>query len=225
MLNNLELPIGNERLALPAEKPKLLKQPLYIENDTVKNLYFFMDTFLRRRLNEPETDALSLLNTMLTETLYSRILVTARERGLVYSMSSGIGQTRYSSNWWFGAQIMPKNVEALFDIISTELDAIFKASILEADIAAAKQYALGRFQRGAQTVQGTAGGYSWHYFFADEIDDYYKVPERIEAINKDAIVKVAQSLFKDNIWGLGVLGDCGESLAKKLHDQIAPLWS
>jgi predicted Zn-dependent peptidase len=225
MLNNLELPLGTERLALPVEKPKQLKKPLYIENDTVKNLYFFMDTFLLRRMSEAETDALSLLNTMLTETLYSKILGTARERGLVYSMSSGIGQTRDCTNWWFGAQIMPKNVEALFEIVNTELSSVFSGNVLEADIAAAKQYALGRFQRGAQTVQGTASGYSWRYFFADEIDDYYKVPERIEALTKEAIVKAARSLFKDNVWGLGVLGDCGPALSKKLRDQIAPLWS
>ena len=34
---------------------------------------------------------LSLVNTMLTETLYSRMFGTARERGLVYGMSSGYG--------------------------------------------------------------------------------------------------------------------------------------
>ena len=183
-----------------------------------------MDTFLLRRMSEPETDALSLINTMLTETLYSRILGTAREKGLVYGMSSGVGQTRDSSNWWFGAQIMPKNVASLFDIINTELSSVFAANILEADIAAAKQYALGRFQRGAQTVQGTAGGYSWRYFFDDEIDDYYKVPERIEAITKEGIVKAASSLFKDKVWGLGVLGNCGEDLAKDLRDQLSILW-
>src|SRR5256885_5938686 len=49
-------------------------------------------------------------------------------------MSSGIGQTRDASNWWFGAQIMPKNVEALFDIINTELSAVFNSKVLEADI-------------------------------------------------------------------------------------------
>ncbi|HSX44561.1 MAG TPA: pitrilysin family protein [Candidatus Saccharimonadales bacterium] len=225
MLESLELPTGTERLALPIEKPKRLKSPLYISNDTVKNIYFFLDTFLLKRMNEAETDALSLINTMLTETLYSRILGTARERGLVYHMSSGIGQTRNSSNWWFGAQIMPKNINALFDIINTELESIFADNVLEADIAAAKQYALGRFQRGAQTVQGTAGGYSWRYFFDGKIDDYYKVPERIEAISKEAVVKVTRSLFKDNVWGLGVLGNCGEDLAKELYKQIAPLWS
>ena len=224
MLSNIELPEGKERLALPDEKPQILKKPLHIHNDSVKNLYFYMDTFLHRRLKEPEYDALNLINSMLTETLYSRILGTAREHGLVYSMSSGVGQTKDSTNWWFGAQIMPKNASALFEIVERELSAVFSGEILESDIAAAKQYALGRYQRSGQTVGGTAAGYSGWYFFDGSIDDYYKVPERIEAITKDTIVKVARAMFADKTWGLGVLGNCDQPFVSALQKQISPLW-
>ena len=161
---------------------------------------------------------------MLTETLYSRILGTAREKGLVYSMSSGIGQATNSSNWWFGAQVMPQNAPALFEIITHELSEVFRGKISPEDIDSAKQYALGRYQRSGQTVGGTASGYSWRYFFDGEIDDYYKVPERIAAITKQGIVDVSLSLFEDNIWGLGVLGNASEEFARKLQDQAAVLW-
>ncbi len=95
----IELPKGKGRTALPNERPKTLDQPLYIHNDTVDNLYFYLDTFAQHRLTYPESDNLSLINTMLTETLYSRILGTARERGLVYSMSSGVGQTKTNTQF------------------------------------------------------------------------------------------------------------------------------
>jgi predicted Zn-dependent peptidase len=111
---------------------------------------------MRRRLTDAELDALNLSNTMLTETLHSKILGTARERGLVYGMSSGVGQAKLNSNWWFGAQVSPKNAAALFEIIVTELEKIFSGELAKADIEAAQQYSLGRFQRGAQTVSGTA---------------------------------------------------------------------
>jgi zinc protease len=224
LLNNIELPLGDVRIPLPDERPKGLKKPLFIANDSVKNLYFYMDTFLARRMSDPEADALNLINSMLTETLYSRILGTARERGLVYSMSSGIGQTKYSTNWWFGAQVMTKNAPALFDIIESELRAVFVGEILEADISAAKQYALGRFQRSGQTVAGTAGGYSTRYFFDDHIDDYYKVPERIEAITKEMVVKASRAMFKDKLWGLGALGTIEPKLLRSLYQQLGPLW-
>lgn len=220
----MELPKGDGRKDLPDENPSKLDSPLYINNETVDNLYFYLDTFAHHRLTDAETDNLTLINSMLTETLYSRILGTARERGLVYSMSSGIGQTNQSSNWWFGAQVMPQNAKQLFDIITKELNAVFEGHISPEDIDAAKQYALGRYQRSGQTVGGTAAGYSYRYFFDEAIDDYYKVPERIAAITKDGIVDVSKSLFVDKTWGLGFLGNAGEKFVADLFDQAKILW-
>jgi len=224
LFENIELPTGEKRLELPHEKPITLKAPLYLHNETVENLYFYVDTFMQRRMEESEVDALSLINMMLTETLYSRILGTARERGLVYGMSSGFGQTRDSSNWWFGAQIMPKNAEALFDIIQTELQLVFDAHVADQDVTSAKQYALGRYQRSGQTVSGTAGGYSGRYFFDEAIEDYYKIPERIDGVTKERIISVAHDMFAQKVWGMGCLGSCGPEFAQNLQQQVAPLW-
>ncbi|HEX7368607.1 MAG TPA: pitrilysin family protein [Candidatus Saccharimonadales bacterium] len=224
MFETIDLPSKGKRFALPREVPKTLKKPVCILNDTVENLYFYIDTFMARRMSDPETDALSLVNTMLTETLYSKILGAARERGLVYGMSSGISQTRDASNWWFGAQVSDKNAPALFKIIIDELTKVMRAQIAGSEIESAKQYALGRFQRSAQTVGGTAGGYAGRYFFDGDIEDYYRIPERIRAIDKAQIVRIARALFADGLWGLGVLGDCGEEFAGELRAQLAPLW-
>ncbi len=224
ILASTELPRGNGRPELPDEVPKLLTTPLYIPNTTIDNIYFYIDTFMNRRLRDPETDALSLVNTMLTETLYSRIFGAAREKGLIYGMSSGFGHTKDSSGWWFGAQVMPDNAPALFDIIVKEIKAVFAGKLKEADLTAAKQYALGRYQRSGQTVSGTAAGYSYRYFFDDEIDDYYKVPERIRAVSRNRIVSVVDELFAEKIWGLGVLGNTGEAYVAELQDRLRPLW-
>jgi len=221
---NLELPKGKGRTPLPKEKPKRLARPLHINNDSVDNLYFYLDTFVQRRLSDPESDALSLINAMLTETLYSRILGTARERGLVYHMSSGFGLTEQTSNWWFGAQILPKNAPALFDIMINELKEVFAGKLAKTDIEEAKQYALGRYQRSGQTVGGTANGYAQRYFFDDQIDDYYEIPDRIKAITKEGIIDVSQALFTDNVWGFGTLGNCGAAFSRQLNDQLLPLW-
>lgn len=224
-LDNIALPLGTSRLALPNERPKTLAKPLYIPNKSVKNLYFYVDSFMQRRMNEAETDALGLVNTMLTETLYSKILGTARERGLVYGMSSGFGQSKQASNWWFGAQVSQKNAPALFDIMVDELRHVFAGKIAAEDIEGAKAYSLGRFQRSAQTVGGTASGYSGRYFFDEVIDDYYQVPKRIKAITKTSIVEVSRAMFDDDIWGIGVLGNCGEDQTRELSSRLAVLWA
>lgn len=224
MMASVNLEKGDGRIELPDERPMRLERPLYIHNPTVKNIYFYIDTFMRRRLTDEELDALNLSNTMLTETLHSKILGTARERGLVYGMSSGVGQAKLNSNWWFGAQVSPKNAVALFEIIVTELEKIFSGDLARQDIEAAQQYALGRFQRGAQTVSGTANGYSGRYFFDEIIDDYYQVPKRIKAVTKEAIIEVARELFKEQLWGFGSLGNCGEEYASSLQEHIEGLW-
>jgi predicted Zn-dependent peptidase len=224
MLEQVGLPLGTGRLALPNERPNTQAKPLYIHNKTVKNIYFYVDSFMNRRMDEQEGDALGLVNTMLTETLYSKILGTARERGLVYGMSSGFGQTKQASNWWFGAQVSQKNAAALFEIMIKELENVFGGKIAADDIEAAKAYSLGRFQRSAQTVGGTAGGYSGRYFFDEVIEDYYQVPKRIKAITKTSIVDISRSLFADDIWGVGVLSNCDKALVKDLHGQLSELW-
>lgn len=224
MFESINLPKGRGRFVLPNERPKHLNRPLYIHNDSVKNVYFYIDTFMNRRMNEVESDALSLANTLLVETLYSKILGTAREHGLVYGMSSGFGQARLNSNWWIGAQVMPKNVPKLFEIMTRELNYVFDGKLDQADIVAAQQYSLGRFQRSAQTVGGTASGYSGRYFYDDVIDDYYQVPQRIKEITKESIIDIMKAMFADNVWGLGVLGSCGDDFADTMQNQVAVLW-
>jgi predicted Zn-dependent peptidase len=223
-IEKMFLPRGDGRLDLPPEVPHGLVKPLYIPNDTVKNLYFYIDTFLLRRLKNPEIDALQLFNIMMTETLYSKILGTARERGLVYAMSSGFGQTREASNWWLGTQVSVKNAPLLFEIIASELKSVLRGSLSVGDIKSSQQYALGRYQRSGQTVSGTAAGYSSRYFFDGVVDDYYKIPERIKAVSKPSIAAITKNLFSDKLWGLGMLGECNDDLIKELQASVQPLW-
>ncbi|MGH7195685.1 MAG: M16 family metallopeptidase [Candidatus Saccharimonadales bacterium] len=224
LFSHIDLPRGKNRRALPMERPHSLQEPVYIRNTSVENLYFYIDTFMQRCMTDGEMDALDILNILLTETFYSKILGKARERGLVYGMHSGYAQLKKASNWWFGTQVMPANAPALFGIIVQELFEIFNGKLAVKDIVAAKAYALGRFQRSAQTVGGTSNGYSNRYFFDDVIDDYYQVPKRIQAVTKKDIVDVARAMFAENVWGFGVLGNCGIDMVRELQTQLAPLW-
>jgi predicted Zn-dependent peptidase len=224
-IDSIDLPKGPRRFALPHEKPVALNKPVYIDNQTVDNLYFYIDTFVTRRLTDPEADALNILNTYLTETLYSKILGTARERGLLYDMNSGLSQTRNASNWWFGAQVSDKNATALMDIFTSEISKVCRGDLRNVDIESTKQYSLGRFQRSGQTVGGTAAGYTTKYFFENRIDNYYQIPNRIKAVKKEDIVNVARLMFAEKIWAFGVLGNCGQKVVDDLSRQISILWN
>ncbi len=224
MLEDLPLKKGNGRIPLPVEIPVKQEKGLYLRNPSVKNVYFIVDTFHVEQLDEPHWDAGQLINTMLTETLYSKILGAARERGLVYHMSSGFNQLAQNVSWWFGAQVMPGNVKPLFEIMTEEINKVRTGDIEESDIEAAKQYMLGRYQRAGQTVAGTAAGYTNKYFFEDTIDDYYALPERIKAITKKRIIDTTELMFTDDMWDMGMLGSTGRPFVDESYDQLAKLW-
>lgn len=224
LLENFGLPLGDKRFDLPPEKPHGLREPLYINNRSVENIHFYFDTFLNRRLQEQESDALSMVNTMLTETLHSRILGEAREKGLVYSMSSNYLQNKTATNWWFGTQVTKENAPALFTIIAKELKAICEGDISNEDLIAAQKYLLGKFQRSGQTVFGVLSGYSPRYFFDDYIDDYYEIPNRIKAVTKEQIIELAREFFARPQWGIGFLGSAPKELREQLVEILKPVW-
>ncbi len=226
MIEKIDLPKGRTQLELPSEKPLAPEKPIFVYRPSVKTLFFYLDTFSLKRFEDPLWDALGLVNSMMTATLNSRILGEARERGLVYSLSSSLDTTKDSSLWWFGAQVLPKNSPALFEIIVRELKKVCHGDISSDELDASKQYLLGRHQRSAQTVGGTLGGYSGRYFFDDVIEDYHAIPKRIKAITKDKIVEAANGMFQDKIGGISMLGsNKARQLHEPLNDIVQKLWS
>lgn len=227
MLEKFGLPKGRSFLDLPDERPQNLTQPVFIARPSVKNVYFELETFALTRFDDQDMDALELVNGMLTATLYSRILGEARERGLVYSMGSGIDIMKDITGWWFSAQVINRNAPALFDIICRELNQVRAGDISPEDLESAKQYWLGRHQRSAQTVAGTMAGYTGRYYFDEVVNDYDAIPERIKAVTANRIKKVSQRMFSNKIGGLGVLGGASRSheLANQLCEQVQPLWN
>lgn len=226
MMEDFGLPKGRAYIELPDEKPDNLETPVFVARPSVKNVYFELETFAMKRFEDEDMDALELVNGMLTATLYSRILGEARERGLVYSMGSGIDIMKNVTGWWFSAQVINKNAPALFEIICRELQRVREGDISADDLEAAKQYWLGRHQRSAQTVAGTMAGYTGRYYFDDIVNDYDAIPERIRAVTAKRIQAAAQRMFTDKIGGLGVLGGGGRShdLANELCNQVQVLW-
>ena len=224
MLELIELPNEGVRIALPIESPQSIPNALYLENTSVDNIYFYIDTFMGRRATQAEMYALSLANVMLTETLHSRIFGSARKKGLVYGVGSNYTRYLTSTDFWLGAQVMPANVEKLFIIIKKEINAFQRGKISDEEIRAAKLYSLGRYQRSAQTVAGTANLYTGRYFYEEETEDNAAVPDKIQAVTKQDIQSVMNALFVENIKGFGVLGSCGESFAEDAYRSLASLW-
>ena len=224
VLSKIQLPKGRGLIELPEETPSKLKRSIYIPRASVKNVYFDLTTFSHKKFEDADWDAASIANNILTETLYSKILGEARERGLAYGMGSGFGQYKSYVDWGIGGQAQQENLPALLDIVVRELTKMKNGDVDDSDIESAKQYALGRYQRGAQTVYGVMAGYSNRYFFEGKVNDYFGYPERLKKVKKNKVIEVMQAMFADNIWGLGILGTADADLRKLAEQKVSALW-
>jgi len=221
MLNEWELPEG-ERLPIPVDELHSAGAFLIRRKDA-PNLTFGLSLNVSRRLSDEEDNAMDFLNHILTGTLRSRILGRARKKGVVYSMFSDTSTYEHNSSWDFGAQANIDTVDQLIDIMVEEIAAVISGNVDEAEVEAARSYALGRHQMGAQTVGRINSWYAGRYFFDGKIEDFLKQPEAINAVTKDEIVDTARQFFTANCWSLGAYGNSDIAFIRELSAKFEPL--
>ena len=218
LLNNWNLKPG-ERLEVPLDNLRPA-DPVLIRRKDAANLTFGFSFVTPRRLDTACTVAMSCLNHILTGTMSSRILGTARHRGLIYGIGSSLNLDESKSSWDFDGEVDEENAPALFDLIRLELARILDGKIDDADLDAAKSYTLGRFQMAAQTVGQLADFYAEEYFKADEIENYYLIPDIVRTVDKTEIIELARELISSNISSLVAVGSCDKSLILDLASRL-----
>ena len=220
-IENMDIKSGGERLALPDEKLKSITNPLNIKNDSVENVFYRWETVQSHVLSDPEDEATGAFFATLMGTMHSRIFGAARERGLVYGINYGQYRTKNNSIWWVAGQVLPQNIDKLFTLISSELKSVANGNFTSQEMADARSYALGSFQKSIQTVSRLLYHYYGKFVFDGEIDDYYKVPAAIKAVTDKKVISMAiQCLQSSNLWGLGFLGATEEIDTNKLNKTI-----
>jgi predicted Zn-dependent peptidase len=198
--------------------------PTLIRRKDASNLTFGWTMVIPRELNDEEADAMHYLNHILTGTMFSRIFGAARQKGLAYNVRASASSGVHSSSWDFGGQVNHDMAGALFDIISREIKCVLDGSIKQAEIDAAKSFALGRYQMGAQTVSQISGFYTGRYFADDFIKDYDKVPAMIEKVTLERMISVAKEFIDTNKWTLAAVSSGDRQEIIDLGDKLAGLF-
>ena len=108
----------------------------------------------------------------------------------------------------------------IVDLIQKEMVKTLNGEIDDDDIKAAKSYALGRYQMGAQTVTQIADYYAENYFSVGEINPYNDIPTIIEKIDKATIVELAREFAASGIHAFVAVGSCEKSLINSLEDKL-----
>jgi predicted Zn-dependent peptidase len=220
-LEEWELNSG-ERFEVPKNELSSGK-PTLIRRKEASNLTFGLTLMLPREISDEEADAMDALDHILTGTMHSRIYGAARQKGLAYGVFSDTSAGFHDSSWDFGGQVNHDTAGKLFDIIVREVRCVLNGEITEKELDAAKSYALGRHQMGAQTVSQISNFYTNRYFADGIVKDYEKIPDAINATNRELMQSTAQSFIAHGTWVLaGVSSEDKEEIVK-LADKFEQL--
>ncbi len=191
-----------------------------IRRKDASNITFGFSLITPRHLEPNEVFAMSCLNHILNGTTNSRIFGTARKRGLVYGMGSSIASNAHNSYWDFDGEVNIENAEALFELIQMELMRTLNGEISDKDFEAAKSYALGRFQMGAQTVGQIADYYAEGYFTNESIERYDDMPNLIKGIDKFKMIELAREFAGSGIRGFAAVSSVEKAVINELESRL-----
>ena len=191
-----------------------------IRRKDASNITFGFSLVTPRHLEPDEVFAMNCLNHILNGTTSSRIFGTARKRGLVYGMGSSVASNAHNSYWDFDGEVNIENAEALFELIQTELMKALNGEILDMDFLAAKSYALGRFQMGAQTVGQVADYYADNYFTNETVERYDNMPNMIKSIDKFEMIELAREFAGSGVKGFAAVSNVEKAAISRLENRL-----
>ena len=191
-----------------------------IRRKDASNITFGFSLVTPRHLEPDEVFAMNCLNHILNGTTNSKIFGAARKRGLVYGMGSSVASNAASTYWDFDGEVNVENAEELFDLIQTELMKTLNGEIMEMDFLAAKSYALGRFQMGAQTPSQIADYYSEGYFTNGTVMRYDNMPNLIKSIDKFKMIELAREFADSGIRGFAAVSSVEKAFINELENRL-----
>lgn len=218
MLNEWNLRPG-ERFQIPND---VLHDaaPVLIRRKDASNITFAFTWMLSRKLNPAEVQAMNCLNHILNGTMSSKILGKARKCGLVYGMGSDIANGWHNVSWDFDGEVNAENAIKLFELIHEEIQKVLDGKLDDKDLDAAKSYATGRYQIGAQTVGQISDYYSDDYFSNGTIEKYSHMPNFVKNITKEEIVKLAREFAYEGISAMVAVSSVEKALITELAELL-----
>lgn len=191
-----------------------------IRRKDASNITFGFSLVTPRYLPPREAVMMNCLNQILNGTTNSKIFGKARKRGLVYGMGSSLATNAHNSYWDFDGEVNVENAEELFGLIQEEMMKALNGEIADADFEAAKSYALGRFQMGAQTPSQIADFYAENYFVNGTIEKYDNMPNLIRSIDKSKMIELAREFAGSGIKGFATVSSVEKAVISNLETKL-----
>ncbi len=213
-LESWDLPKG-EYLPWREDEMTAIK-PLFVKRKGVKNIFYNFQWIFPYKMDTKQQDILDCANHILAGTLFSRILGEARERGLAYHLwADQYTQNKYSVSE-YGGQVSADNAQSLMEIASRHIKEIASGKLSDEEVRAAHDYGLGKIQMGYQTVGSIMRYYADDYFFHGSIEPFKNLTSRINAVTKNDVVEIINSMINSGHFGFAALSEGPSDIASQM---------
>ncbi len=150
---------------------------------------------------------LAVMNTILGEGFGSRLFKKIRdELGLAYYVGSAHWEFIDTGLWFARAGVRVDKVDDAIKAIVDELRLFKEKKVTDEELERAKAFISGRTLLGVETSDDVAGWYGFQAMLEQEILSPQDVVDRINAVTKDDIKKLANELIDNKRFSLGVMG-------------------
>ncbi|HEU5347517.1 MAG TPA: pitrilysin family protein, partial [Ktedonobacterales bacterium] len=150
---------------------------------------------------------LSLLNTILGDSMSSRLFLEVRERkGLAYDVGSAPIQYHDTGAFSITAGVAPEQTEEALAAILHEVARIRDEPVTPQELARAKEYTRGRITLGQENTGSVSGWYGAQELELGAIRELDEELEYYEAVTREDIQRVAQRIFREEWLRLALIG-------------------
>ena len=157
--------------------------------------------------NDPDRFAASVLLNILGGGMSSRLFVEVREkRGLAYMVNAGAGAFRDVGVATIQAGLDPSRLADAFKVIKNELTKIKEKPVSAKELANAKNNIAGRTELAMEDSSAQAQWFAKQFWFADKIQTYEQVTDKIKQVTAAEVKKLANKFFDFKQMRVAIIG-------------------
>jgi len=216
-----ELPRGKR---VEPYNPDLIQGGVYAyeRRDNLQNISNSFSISLPRMLSNEERETLNLINYVLYNSHTSRVLGTARDEGICYSMHGSVDiQTKTQTTWELNLPVGAVNMPRVINLIVKHIDDIRKNGLEDKEFEDAKQYRLGRAKKLGQTAGELYDIYAEDFFVRDRVIFTQDREAVYSTMTNSNVSRLLNELIDCGYWSLGGVGSIDENEYKKHYDLLA----
>ncbi len=176
-------------------KPAVRGERVLVDSRDIDQCSMFLGMPIFGR-HDPDRYPIRLLNDVLGAGMSSRLFREVRERrGLAYSVGSGYGYLADAGVFNISAGVNRDKVAETITVCLEEAERMASDLITEDELRKAKDHTIGRFRLGLETAHSLGQRNGEQLLTRGEIESIDEYVDRIEAISRDEICRVAQRVI------------------------------